>query len=242
LCNKAKLPETASRLRGRIERVLDYAKVRDWRSGENPALWRGHLKSILPARTKLSRGHHAAMPYADVPEFVAKLQGLEAISARAIEFLILTAARSGEVREATWDELDLDAGVWTVPASRMKAGKVHRVPLSARAAEVVRELQTCQVSDFVFTGQNPDKPMSNMAYAMLMRRLKLGHYTVHGFRSAFRDWAGDETHFPRDIAEQALAHQVGNQVERAYRRADALEKRRELMAAWAGYCLSRTRL
>ena len=235
-----KRPETASRLRGRIERVLDYAKVRGWRSGENPALWRGHLKSILPARTKLSRGHHAAMPYGNVPAFVDRLHGLEAISARALEFLILTAARSGEVREATWDEFDLDAGVWTVPAARMKAGKEHRVPLSDRALEIVGGLQKLRISDYVFPGQKSNRPMSNMAYAMLMRRLNLGHYTVHGFRSAFRDWAGDATHFPRDIAEQALAHQIGNETERAYRRADALEKRRELMAAWADYCLSST--
>lgn len=235
-----RLPETASRLRGRIERVLDYAKVRGWRSGENPALWRGHLKSILPARTKLSRGHHAAMPYPEVPAFIESLRSLKAISARALEFLILTAARSGEVREASWDEFDLDTNIWTVPASRMKAGKVHRVPLTARALEVVVELKRHQVSDFVFAGQKTDRPMSNMAYAMLMRRLNLGHYTVHGFRSAFRDWAGDETHFPRDIAEQALAHQVGNETERAYRRADALEKRRELMAEWAAHCLTRT--
>lgn len=235
-----KRPETASRLRGRIERVLDFAKVRGWRSGENPALWRGHLKSILPARTKLSRGHHAAMPYVDIPQFLNRLRDLEAVSARALEFLILTAARSGEVREATWDEFDLDGGVWTVPALRMKAGKIHRAPLSPRALEIVEWLKEHQVSDFVFPGQKPDRPMSNMAYAMLMRRLKLGHYTVHGFRSAFRDWAGDETQFPRDIAEQALAHQVGNETERAYRRADALTKRRELMAEWAGYCLSGT--
>lgn len=234
------IPETASRLRGRMERVLDYAKVRGWRMGENPALWRGHLKSILPARTKLSRGHHAAMPYVDIPELVIRLQGLEAISARALEFLILTATRSGEVREATWDEFDLGAGVWTVPALRMKAGRIHRVPLSPRASEIIEGLKEHQVSDFIFAGQKPDKPMSNMAYAMLMRRLKLGHYTVHGFRSAFRDWVGDETHFPRDVAEQALAHQVGNETERAYRRADALEKRRELMADWTKYCLSET--
>jgi integrase len=232
------LPETASRLRGRIERVLDYAKVRGWRSGENPALWRGHLKSILPARTKLSRGHHAAMPYSEVPAFVERLQALEAISARALEFLILTAARSGEVREATWGEFDFDAGVWTVPASRMKAGRIHRVPLSPRALTLVEELKAHKVSEFIFAGQKTDRPLSNMANAMLMRRMKLGHYTVHGFRSAFRDWAGDETHFSRDVAEQALAHQVGNETERAYRRSDALEKRRELMASWAGHCLS----
>lgn len=232
--------ETASRLRGRIERVLDFAKAHGWRSGENPALWRGHLKNILPARTKLSQGHLPAMPYTDVPEFLTRLHELEATSARALEFLILTAARSGEVREATWDEFDLDAGIWTVPASRMKAGKEHRVPLSDRALKIVREQKPIQASRYVFPGQRVDRPMSNMAYMMLMRRLKLGHYTVHGFRSAFRDWAGDETHFPRDIAEQALAHQIGNETERAYRRADALEKRREMMTAWADHCVSST--
>lgn len=231
------VPETASRLRGRIERVLDYAKVRGWRSGENPALWCGHLKSILPARTKLSRGHHAAMPYAEIPAFVESLQSLEAISVRALEFLILTAARSGEVREAVWSEFDFDKGVWTVPASRMKAGKVHRVPLSTRASEIVVGLSEHKVSEFVFPGQKLDRPLSNMANTMLMRRMKMDHYTVHGFRSAFRDWAGDETHFPRDIVEQALAHQVGNETERAYWRADALAKRRDLMAEWAAYCL-----
>jgi integrase len=235
-----KRPETASRLRGRIERVLDFAKVRGWRSGENPALWRGHLKSILPARTRLSRGHHAAMPYREVPDFVERLHGLVSISARALEFLILTAARSGEVREAIWDEFDLDAGIWTVPAARMKAGKEHRVPLSDRALQIVRELQDLRVSDFVFPGQRQGRPMSNMAYTMLVRRMNPGNYTVHGFRSTFRDWAGDETHFSRDVAESALAHQIGNEVERAYRRADALVKRRELMAAWASHCLSGT--
>ncbi len=229
-------PETASRLRGRIERVLDFAKAKGWRSGENPALWRGHLKSILPARQRLSRGHHAAMPYAQVPAFVERLRGLEAMSARALEFLILTAARSGEVLEATWDEIDFEAGLWTVPAARMKAGKEHRVPLSKPALAIVKALHELHISDYVFPGHAKGKPLSNMAFAKLMERMKADAYTPHGFRSVFRDWAGDATSFPRDVAEQALAHRVGDATERAYRRADALDKRRKLMTAWADYC------
>lgn len=229
-------PETASRLRGRIERVLDFAKARGWRMGENPALWRGHLRHILPARSKLSRGHHEAMPYKDIPELVERLHALEAMAARALEFLILTAARSGEVREARWDEFDLNAKLWSIPGERMKTGHPHRVPLSQAAVGILSDLNGKRVSEYVFPGQKPGRPMSNMAYAMLMRRHKLGHYTVHGFRSSFRDWVGDETSFPREIAEHALAHQVGGEVERAYRRSDALEKRRELMGAWAEFC------
>lgn len=232
--------ETASRLRGRIERVLDYATSRGWRDGANPALWRGHLKNLLPARSKLTRGHHAAMPYQDVPAFIDKLKTSQSISARALEFLILTAGRSGEIREATWDELDLNAGIWTIPPERMKAGKLHRVPLSLRALEIVQDLEQRRISDYVFPGQKPGRPMSNMAFTMLMRRLKADQYTVHGFRSAFRDWAGDETEFSRELAEQALAHQIGNEVERAYRRGDALEKRRPLMEGWAAYCAGET--
>lgn len=231
-----KLPETASRLRGRIERVLDYAKARGWRTGENPALWRGHLKNILPARQRLTRGHHAAMPFTDVPAFMEALRDKAAMSARALEFLILTAARSGEVLGATWAEMDLERGIWTIPANRMKAGKEHRVPLSGRALTIVMELHASRHSDFVFPGHVKGRPLSNMAFAMLMKRMKASAYTAHGFRSAFRDWAGDCTSFPRDVAEQALAHSVGDATERAYRRGDALEKRRELMAAWAAYC------
>lgn len=229
-------PETASRLRGRIERVLDFAKVRGWRSGENPALWRGHLKSILPARRRLTRGHHAAMPYRDVPAFIARLRGLEALSARALEFLILTAARSGEVLGARWSEFDLDGGLWTVPAERMKAGKEHRVPLTEPARAIVQSLHALRISDYVFPGQAAGKPLSNMAFSKLLQRMRLDDYTPHGFRSSFRDWAGDMTGFPRDVAEQALAHRVGDATEQAYRRADALEKRRDLMNAWALWC------
>lgn len=229
-------PETASRLRGRIERVLDFAKARGWRDGENPALWRGHLKAILPARQKLTRGHHAAMPYGDVPGFLAQLLERNAMAARGLGFLILTAARTGEVLGATWDEIDMQAGIWTIPACRMKAGREHRVPLSEPALAIVRTLSETRASDFVFPGQKPGRPLSGMAFEMLMRRIGAGAYTAHGFRSAFRDWAGDETSFPREVAEQALAHRVGDATERAYRRADALGRRRELMGAWASYC------
>lgn len=228
--------ETASRLRGRIERVLDYAKVKGWRQGENPALWRGHLKGALPARQKLQRGHHAAMRYTDVPAFVERLQAAEAMSARALEFLILTAARSGEVLGAKWPEFDLEEAIWVVPAERMKAGKEHRVPLSDRALAIVKALCETRTSDYVFPGEREGRPLSGMAFAMLMRRMDVGKFTPHGFRSAFRDWAGDETSFPREIAEAALAHEVGNKVELAYRRSDALGKRRKLMSAWGKYC------
>ena len=228
--------ETASRLRGRIERVLDFAKVKGWRSGENPAMWRGHLKNALPARQKLARGHHAAMPYEDVPAFVTRLRAAEAMAARGLEFLILTAARSGEVLDAQWSEFDIDAGLWTVPAHRMKAGKEHRVPLSDRALEIVKALHEARIHDFVFPGQAKGKPLSNMSFHMLMRRLKVDDFTPHGFRSSFRDWCGDATDYPRELAEAALAHTISSAVERAYRRGDALGKRRKMMQAWADYC------
>ncbi|MES2844235.1 MAG: integrase arm-type DNA-binding domain-containing protein [Pseudomonadota bacterium] len=230
------LPETASRLRGRIERVLDFAKAKGWRTGENPALWRGHLKNVLPVRQSLSRGHHAALPYTKVSGVVARLRDVPGVSARALEFLILAAARSGEAREATWSEIDLDAKVWTIPAKRMKAGREHRVPLTPRMLAILAEMQAIRISDYVFPGQKPERPLSVMAYTMLMRRMKLAAFTVHGFRSAFRDWAGDATAFPREIAEAALAHSVGDATERAYRRSDALERRRELMSAWEALC------
>lgn len=232
-----KLPETASRLRGRIERVLDFAKAKGWRTGENPALWRGHLKNVLPARQKLTRGHHAAMPYIDLPAVIVRLRALPGISARGLEFLVLAAARSGEVLEATWNEIDLDGRVWSIPAKRMKAGREHRVPLTARMVAILEEMEAVRISDYVFPGQKADRPLSAMAFAMLMRRMKLDAFTVHGFRSAFRDWAGDQTDFPREIAEAALAHTVGDATERAYRRSDALERRRALTEAWEQHCL-----
>jgi integrase len=226
-----RIPETASRLRGRIEAVLDYGKANGLRSGENPAAWRGHLALILPKRQKLSRGHHAAMPYGDLPEFISKLRDTESIHALALEFLVLTAGRSGEVLGATWDEIDIDAQVWGIPASRMKAGREHRVPLSARAMAILDRMAGIRTGDLVFAGQRRRRPLSGVTLAALVPGA-----TIHGFRSSFRDWCGNETSFPREIAEQALAHATGDATERAYRRGDALERRRALMEAWANYC------
>jgi integrase len=234
------LPETASRLRGRIERVLAAAGARGFRSGPNPALWRGHLDKLLPKRQRLARGHHKALPFAQIPEFMGALREREAVAALALEFLILTAARSGEVLGALWPEIDLTAKVWTVPAERMKAGREHRVPLSAAAVAVLEKVKPLRDGEYVFPGpsktsSNTGRPLSGMSMAMLLRRMERP-VTVHGFRSSFRDWAGEVTTFPREIAEAALAHAVGDAVETAYRRGDALEKRRKLMEAWARYC------
>jgi integrase len=229
-------PETASRLRGRIEAVLDAARAQGHRSGENPAAWRGHLAHIFPKRGKLGRGHHAAMPYAEVPAFMARLRQQETIPALALEFCILTAARSGEVLGARWSEIDMAAKVWTVPAERMKAGREHRVPLCERAVNILDRLAKAMINDFVFPGHRQGKPLSRAAMADVIDRMGVEGATVHGFRSAFRDWAGNETHFAREVAEAALAHVVGDAAEQAYRRGDALEKRRTLMAAWAAYC------
>lgn len=235
-------PETASRLRGRIERVLDAAKAKGHRNGENPARWRGHLDHLLPKRQKLTRGHHEALAYADLPGFVGELRGREGVAALALEFLILTAARSGEVRGAKWSEVDLKAKVWTVPASRMKAGREHRVPLSARAVEILEHVQPLATGKpdkaYVFPGPAATKPLSENAFGALLKRMKV-EVTAHGFRSTFRDWAGEVSTFPREVAEAALAHVVGDATERAYRRGDALEKRRRLMDAWAGYSAPR---
>jgi integrase len=228
-------PETASRLRGRIEAVLDFAKADGWRSGENPAAWRGHLALILPKRQKLTRGHHVAMPYTEVPAFMSALRERKAMAALALEFLILTAARTGEVLGARWAEFDFEAKIWTVPATRMKAGREHRVPLSGRALAILARLADAKTGEHVFPGQRHGKPLSAMSLEMVLRRMAV-NTTVHGFRSAFRDWAGETTTFPREIAEAALAHVSGDATERAYRRGDALEKRRGLMEAWAAFC------
>jgi integrase len=228
--------ETASRVRGRIEKVLDAAKAKGLRNGENPARWRGHLDFLLPRQSKLARGHHAAMPYDDVAAFISKLRKRQAFAALALELCILTAARSGEILGMPWSEIDFDKKIWTVPANRMKAGREHRVPLSPRADAILRQLQKVKTSDFVFPGQAGDKPLSNMALEMMLRRMKIHNATVHGFRSSFRDWAGNESNFPRELIETALAHVIGDKAEQAYRRSDALEKRRKLMDQWAAYC------
>ncbi|KPH09119.1 site-specific integrase [Rhizobium acidisoli] len=229
--------ETASRTRGRVERVLDAAKAKGFRSGENPAIWRGNLSNLLPKRKKLARGHHAALPYAEVPSFIGRLRQRKATAARALEFTILTAARSGETFGLLWKEIDRKAGIWTVPEGRMKAHREHQVPLTPRALAILDEMALFgeDPDAYVFPGQKRGKPLSPTAMEMQLRRLKVD-VTTHGFRSSFRDWCGEETSFPREIAEAALAHVVGDETERAYRRGTALEKRRRLMTAWANYC------
>lgn len=225
--------ETASRVRGRIETILDSAKARGYRDGENPARWRGHLAHTLPARSRLTRGHHKAMAYAAVPAFVTALRERNAMAALALEFVILTAARSGEVLGATWAEIDLEKAVWTIPASRMKAGREHRVPLSSRALEILETVQPLGHAT-LFPTESGDK-LSTMAMAMLLRRMGVDS-TVHGFRSAFRDWAAESTDYPNEVVEMALAHSIENKVERAYRRGDLVDKRRNLMRDWASFC------
>lgn len=230
-------PETASRLRGRIEKVLDAAKAKGLRHQENPARWRGHLDHLLPKPAKLSRGHHAAMPYEKVPAFIIELRKREAMAALALEFCILTAARSGEVFGLRWAEVDFSKCVWTVPGERMKTGRPHRVPLTDRALAILKKVEALNSdSEFVFFGQAAGRPLSSMAMEMILRRMKVTDATVHGFRSSFRDWAGNVSHFPREVAEAALAHVIGDKSEQAYRRSDALEKRRELMTAWQAWC------
>lgn len=231
-------PETASRLRGRIEAVIDSARVAghiDDRA-PNPARWGGHLEMLLPKPAKLSRGHFAAMPYREIPAFLVRLRQAEGLSACALELTVLTAARSGEVLGATWAEVNFEAKVWTIPAGRMKAAREHRIPLSNAALQVLAGLAEVRISEFVFPGQRREKPLSNMALDMALRRLKAGDVTVHGFRSAFRDWAGEETDYPRELAEAALSHVIGDKAEQAYRRGDALAKRRRLMEDWAAFC------
>ena len=225
--------ETASRVRGRMETILDAAKARGYRDGENPARWRGHIAQILPARSRLTRGHHKAMPYEAIPAFVGALHKREAVAALALEFTILTAARTGEVIGAKWDEVDLDKAVWTIPASRMKAGKEHRVPLSPRAVEILKSTRELR-KEWLFPAAKSGS-MSGMAMSMLLRRMNVS-VTVHGFRSGFRDWAAECTGYAHEVAEMALAHTIENKVERAYRRGDLFDKRRRLMDDWAIYC------
>jgi len=230
-------PETASRVRGRIESVLDWATARGYRQGENPARWRGHLENLLPKRSKVARiKHHAALPYAELPAFMAELREQDGIAARALEFVILSAARTGEVIGATWTEIDMEARLWIVPAERMKAGREHRVPLSEAALAILRPLAEVNMGEHVFPGARAGRPLSQMAMLMLLRRMGRGDLTVHGFRSAFSDWCAERTAFPSEVREMALAHVVGDKVEAAYRRGDLFEKRRQLAEAWVRYC------
>jgi integrase len=232
-------PETASRLRGRIETILNWAKVRGYRDGDNPARWKGHLDHLLPAKSKVRRiQHHAAMPYADVPEFLTALQEQQSVSARALEFLVLTAARTGEVMGLRWSEVEFKNRLWTIPDDRMKAGRAHRVPLCSRAVAVLQAIKPheFEADAFVFPGSLPRKPQSNMTFLMLLRRMNLGHLTAHGFRATFKTWATERTNFPREVIEAALAHVAGDKMEAAYQRGDVFDKRRNLMEAWAAFC------
>ena len=232
-------PETASRLRGRIEAVLDWATVRGYRRGENPARWRGHLDKLLPPRAKIQKvEHHRALPYNDIADFTAALRDQQGIAAHALEFLILTAARTGEIIGARWDEFNLDDRIWVIPGARMKAGREHRVPLSAPALDVLRKMQEIRESEFVFPGGKKGKPLSNMAMLELLKRMGRNDLTAHGFRSTFRDWAAERSNFPREVVEMALAHTIENKVEAAYRRGDLFQKRRQLIEAWARFCKS----
>ncbi|MBO1904034.1 tyrosine-type recombinase/integrase [Microvirga sp. 3-52] len=229
--------ETASRLRGRIEKVLDAAKAKGLRSGENPARWRGHLDHLLPKRQRLTRGHHAALPIDSMQDFMTKLRQRDAVAAWALEFCILTAARSGEVLGARWEEIDRERRIWTVPRERMKAGREHRVPLPEAVLAILDKLEPVRTEDnpFVFPGRRAGRPLSVMSMEMVLRRMKRNDITVHGFRSTFRDWASERTGFSHEVCEMALAHTVANKVEAAYRRGDLLERRRELMGAWAAF-------
>jgi len=240
-----KKPETASRVRGRIEAVLDWAKTRGYRAGENPARWRGHLENLLvkpSAAAKAARRasgrseHHAALPYGEIAAFIAELRQQPGIASRALEFTILTASRTSEVIKSPWDEFNLAERLWVVPAERMKNQKEHRVALSSAAVAILEQMAGLRESDFVFRGDTTGKPLSKEAMAMVLRRMKRDDLTVHGFRSTFRDWAGDCTDFPRELAEMALAHTVGDKVEAAYRRGDGFKKRQQMMEAWAKFC------
>jgi integrase len=228
-------PETASRVRGRIEAILDWAKVRGYRSGENPARWRGHLDQVLPARSKVRKiAHHAALPYSEIGDFMVSLREREAVAARALEFTILTAARTGEVLGARRTEIDLASKVWTIPGERMKAGREHRVPLSEQAIALIECVPIGHESEYVFPGERRAM-LSNMAMDMLLRRMN-SDVTVHGFRSTFRDWAADCTNFSNEVCEATLAHAIANKAEAAYRRGDLFEKRRKLMETWGQFC------
>ena len=233
----SKKPETASRVRGRIESILDWATVRGYRTGENPARWRGLLDNVLPSQRKVSRTkHHAALPYSEIGMFLQSLRNQDGIAASALEFAILTAARTSEVIGATWSEINLDTKIWCIPGGRMKAGREHRVPLSASAIVLLRRRETHKTGQAVFPGQNVDSHLSNMAMLATLKRMNRADLTTHGFRSTFRDWVAECTDVPREVAEMALAHLVGNQVEAAYRRGDLFEKRKTLMGNWANYC------
>lgn len=229
-------PETARIVRSQLEIIMNYAKGRHWRLGENPALWKGGLDAVLSPISRKNIRHQPAMPYSEVPAFIERLQEREAVSALALEFTILTGARTSETLLAVPDEFDLPNALWTLPGVRMKSGRPHSVPLSPRAMEIVTPLIEAQSGEYVFPSNRPDRPLSNMAMLMLLKRMGETDITVHGYRSSFRDFSGDCTAYSRDVAEAALSHSIGDAVERSYRRGNALEKRRGLMNLWADYC------
>jgi integrase len=233
-------PETASRVRGRIEAVLDWATAREYRKGDNPARWVGRLKTLLPNKSKLSRTvHHAALGYRDIGQFMIDVAAEDGTAAKALQFLILTTTRTGETIGAKWPEIDFAARIWTIPPERMKAGKEHRVPLSDEALDLIEEMRPLKSDDsgYVFRGRKAGKPLSNMALLMLLERMQRDDITTHGFRATFKTWAEEQTSFPREVIELCLAHTIATKVEQAYRRGDILEKRRSLMADWAKFCL-----
>ncbi|MFY9958805.1 tyrosine-type recombinase/integrase [Bradyrhizobium sp.] len=230
--------ETAHRVRGRVESVLDWAKARGHRSGENPARWRGHLDQLLPARGKVHKvEHHAALPYAELPAFMRDLRKRYGVAVLALEFCILTATRTSETLNAAWSEID--GSVWTIPAERMKGGREHRIPLCDRALAIIKEMKAAKHGAFIFPGARRGRPLSNMAMLTALRRMERGDLTTHGFRATFRTWAAERSNFQREVIEAALAHAIGDKTEAAYQRGDLFEKRRRLMMAWAAYCESK---
>ncbi len=232
--------ETADRVRGRIERIIGWATVKKYRTGDNPARWRGHLDNLLAQRKKIRKvKHHSALPFEDLSDFMLSLRKIDSVSSLALEFTILTATRTSEALNAKWEEFNLVDRYWLIPAERMKAGEAHKVPLSDRAVEILRYLEARAFNEFVFPGKKKFKPLSNMAMLQIIRRL--GHsVTTHGFRSTFRDWAAERTYFANEVVEKALAHTISNKVEAAYRRGDLFDKRRKLMNAWSAYCAMHT--
>jgi integrase len=236
-----KRTETASRVRGRVERILDWAKVRELRTGDNPARWRGHLDKLLPSRRKVQKvKHHSALPFDEAPKFMGSLRKQTSVSGRALEFTILTAARTGETIGARWPEIDFKRAIWTVPGERTKHGRDHRVPLCDRAIKILKDMprEATDKDGFIFPGAKEKKGLSNMAMLELLKDMKPG-ITVHGFRSTFRDWAAERTPHPNEVVEMALAHVVEDKTEAAYRRGDLFEKRRALMDDWCDYCTAR---
>ena len=231
-----KTPETGRRLRKRLERIFDYASAHGWREGINPARWAGHFKEVMVSDRNAKKTNFPAMPYSEVPAFIRELQDKDTIAAMGLEFLILTATRSNETLNAVWSEIDFETATWLIGAERMKNGVSHDVPLSDRAMEILKRLYELRQNEYIFFGKRPNRPLSNMTFTMLMRRMGYGHYVPHGLRAAFRTWCGNETNTPREVAEAALSHRTGDATELAYSRGNALEKRRRLMPRWAAHC------